>query len=60
MDPAALKRVPTVIAVSSGAAKARSILAGIRGGWFNVLVSDAETVTELLEYADANVEMEAG
>jgi deoxyribonucleoside regulator len=58
MDPAALKRVPTVIAVSNGAEKSRSILAGIRGGWFNVLVSDASTVTELLAYADMHDETE--
>ena len=49
LDPERLRQIPTVIAVSSGADKVRPILAGIRGGWFNVLVSDAATITSVLE-----------
>ncbi|MCG8477792.1 MAG: hypothetical protein MI724_01765 [Spirochaetales bacterium] len=60
MDPDRLKGVPTVIAVSSGAEKVRSILAAMRGGWFGVLVSDADTVSEVLRLADATVGREAG
>tara|TARA_B100000614_G_scaffold261278_1_gene290378 strand:+ start:215 stop:1192 length:978 start_codon:yes stop_codon:yes gene_type:complete len=60
LDPDRLRSIPTVIAVSSGSEKARSILAGIRGGWFNVLVSDEATVTQLLALAGPSPEREAG
>jgi deoxyribonucleoside regulator len=52
LDPDRLKRVPNVIAVSAGEGKAMPILAAIRGGWFNVLVSDSETIEVVLALAD--------
>lgn len=60
LDPAALRAIPTVIAVSSGPGKARSTLAAMRGRWFNVLVSDEQTVAELLALAGESAEREAG
>lgn len=50
--PEALRRIPTVIAVSTGEDKAASIRAAIRGGWFNVLVSDDATVEAMFEMDD--------
>jgi len=52
LEPERLKRIPTVIAVSAGPEKAAPILAAIRGGWFNVLVSDAETIEAVLSLAE--------
>lgn len=52
LGPDRLKRIPTVIAVSAGKDKAAPILAAIRGGWFNVLVSDSETLEEVLKLAE--------
>lgn len=60
LEPAALRAIPTVIAVSSGPGKARSTLAAMRGRWFNVLVSDEQTVTELLALAGDSTQREAG
>lgn len=56
LEPDRLKSIPTVIAVSSGNDKARAILAAIRGGWFNVLVSDEHTVSHILKLAEATDE----
>lgn len=52
LDPESLRRVPTVIAVACGVEKVRPILAAMRGGWINVLVSDADTVEEALALAE--------
>lgn len=41
-----------VIVVASGSQKAKSILAALRGGYINILVSDEETLKLVLEYAD--------
>lgn len=43
-----LSRIPTVIAVAYGIAKSAAILGGLRGGWFNQLVTDAETAKDIL------------
>jgi deoxyribonucleoside regulator len=45
---AALARIPTVIAVAAGAAKAAAIKAGLRTGCVNVLVTDEGTAELLL------------
>jgi len=44
-----LGRVEACIAVAAGAMKVPSVLAGARAGYFNQLVTDAETATALLE-----------
>lgn len=51
LEPDRLKRVPTVIAVSAGSSKVAPLLAAIRGGWFNVLVSDVDTIEAVLALA---------
>jgi deoxyribonucleoside regulator len=45
----ALHRIPCVIAVSGSKAKARPIRAALRGRYCNVLVTDAEAATTVLE-----------
>jgi DNA-binding transcriptional regulator LsrR (DeoR family) len=45
-----LKNAPRRIGVSGGAAKHEAVLAALRGGWINVLVTDEETATYLLEH----------
>ena len=49
LEPEKLKAIPTVIGVSTGRDKVRSILGAIRGGWIDVLISDAATVGAVLE-----------
>jgi DNA-binding transcriptional regulator LsrR (DeoR family) len=44
-----LRRIPSVIAVSGSRAKARPILAALRGRYFKVLVTDAEAAAAVLE-----------
>ena len=46
-----LRRVPTVVAVAAGMAKARAIMGALRTGSVNVLVTDAPTARLLLERA---------
>ena len=48
-----IKKIPTVIAVGAGEYKAGSFLAGIKGHWFNTLISDDETVEKMLEIDSA-------
>jgi len=49
LDIDSLRRIPHVIAVSGGAAKARAILAGLRGRYCNCLVTDASAAQLVLE-----------
>ncbi len=44
-----IKKIPAAIAVGRGEEKAGSILAGIKGEWFNTLISDDETVEKIME-----------
>jgi deoxyribonucleoside regulator len=44
-----LRSIPRVIAVSGSIAKARSILAGLRGRYFSTLVTDADAAAAVLE-----------
>jgi deoxyribonucleoside regulator len=44
----ALRRIPTVIAVAGGVAKAPAIRAALRGGYVDVLVTDAEAAAAVL------------
>ena len=48
VDLETLKTIPTVIAVAGGPAKIRAILAALRGGYFNVLVTDAKAAAAVL------------
>jgi len=47
-DLAALRRIPTTIALATGPEKLGSIRAGARAGWFNQLVTDTSTAQGLL------------
>ncbi len=47
-----LKRIPDIVAVACGAAKTASILGVLRGGYANVLATDAATAQGVLEAAE--------
>jgi DNA-binding transcriptional regulator LsrR (DeoR family) len=44
----ALRHIPVTIAVAVGKEKVDSVIAGARGGYFNHLVTDPATATEIL------------
>lgn len=44
----AMKRIPTVIAVAGGASKATAIVAGLRGGYFDTLITDDKAAERML------------
>jgi DNA-binding transcriptional regulator LsrR (DeoR family) len=44
----ALRHIPVTIAVAVGKEKVDSVIAGARGGYFNNLVTDPVTATEIL------------
>ena len=48
-----LLNIPARIAVAGNSAKADAIYAALSGGYVNILVSDSQTVTKVLELADA-------
>lgn len=48
LEPEALRRIPTVIAVAGGLAKAPAIRAALRGGYVDVLVTDAAAAAAVL------------
>lgn len=60
LEPHHLRSIPAVIAVAYGAAKARAILAALRGGWFSALVTDSVTAEGILRIGDETAQMEAG
>ena len=47
-DMAALQAIPTVMVVAGGIEKAPAILAALRGGYLDILVTDAVTATAVL------------
>ncbi len=47
-----LSKIETVIAVATGNEKAPAIAGGLRGGWFNCLVTDLETASAVLKLTD--------
>ena len=47
-----LREIPTTIAVAAGVVKVPSILTGAASGYFNQLVTDADTALALLEAGD--------
>ena len=49
LDADALRRIPKVIAVSGSVAKARAIVAALRGGFVGCLVTDAHTAQAVLQ-----------
>jgi deoxyribonucleoside regulator len=51
LDADSLRHIPRVIAVSGGVAKARAILAGLRGRYCNCLVTEARAAQMVLELA---------
>ncbi|MCS7251368.1 MAG: sugar-binding domain-containing protein [Anaerolineae bacterium] len=53
--PEASRRIPMVIAVAGGVAKALAIRAALRGGYVDVLVTDAEAAAALLTLEGAMV-----
>lgn len=52
IEPALLKRVPRVVGVAGGRRKTAAILAALRGGWINVLITDRRTAECLLSGND--------
>lgn len=48
IDLESLRSIPTVIGVSGGVVKAPAILAALRGGYVNTLVTDAATASHVL------------
>jgi DNA-binding transcriptional regulator LsrR (DeoR family) len=46
----ALRHIPVTVAVAVGKEKVESIIAGARGGYFNRLVTDPATATEILAH----------
>jgi DNA-binding transcriptional regulator LsrR (DeoR family) len=49
-----LKRADQRIAVSGGKSKHRALLAAVRGGWINVLVTDEESAQYLLQHGPSS------
>lgn len=54
LDEQKLRRIPRVIAVAGGIAKAAALRAALRGGYASVLVTDAITSAELLRLDSRN------
>ena len=48
MELEALRHIPVTIAVAVGKDKVESIIAAARGGYFNHLVTDPATATDIL------------
>ena len=49
-----LRKAPRRIGVSGGSSKHEAVLAAVRGGWINVLITDEETAQFLLEQGPSN------
>ncbi len=47
-----LRHVPWSILVAGGTAKVAPILGGLRGGYFNTLVTDDDTARALIDFAE--------
>lgn len=45
-----LKRVPRRVGIVGGQHKARAVMGAIRGGYINILITDVDCATELLNY----------
>ena len=48
-----IRRIPDKIGIASGEKKAVSVIGAIRGGFINILVTDAECAKRLLKYSEA-------
>ena len=48
IDPDTLRRIPRRIGIAGGNGKHAAIRAAVRGGWVNVLLTDAQTAASLL------------
>lgn len=48
IEPASLKKVARVVGVAGGQRKSQAILAALRGGWINMLITDRKTAEDLL------------
>jgi DNA-binding transcriptional regulator LsrR (DeoR family) len=48
ISAAQLRRIPEVIGIGGGLEKAEAIAAALRGGWINVLITDAGVARRLL------------
>ena len=57
LDLASLKRIPTVIAITTGKDRASAILAAIHGGYVKTLVTDSNTARQVLR---VNTERKSG
>lgn len=49
-----LTKIPTIVAVAGGVTKAPAIVAGIRGGYLNTLITDDRAALRMLEMAPAS------
>jgi DNA-binding transcriptional regulator LsrR (DeoR family) len=49
IEPASLRKAHRVVGVAGGRRKLRAILAALRGGWINVLITDQRTAASLLD-----------
>lgn len=58
-DIEALRTIPTVMACAGGIKKASAILAALRGGYLDLLVTDAVTATAILSLSESNGETAA-
>ncbi|MNP76955.1 Transcriptional regulator LsrR [compost metagenome] len=45
----ALATIPTVVGVAGGVPKAEAIVAALKGGYINALVTDQDTAAEMLK-----------
>ena len=48
-----IRRIPDKIGIASGEKKAVSVIGAIKGGFINILVTDAECAKRLLKYSEA-------
>jgi deoxyribonucleoside regulator len=48
-----LKRIPAVIGIAGGSGKAKAILAALRGGYINYLITDEDAADWILAHLDA-------
>jgi DNA-binding transcriptional regulator LsrR (DeoR family) len=48
IDPDTLRKIPRRIGIAGGDGKHAAIRAAVRGGWVNVLLTDAQTAASLL------------
>ncbi|MDR1824671.1 MAG: sugar-binding transcriptional regulator [Bifidobacteriaceae bacterium] len=56
----ALRRIPRVVAMAGGAAKAQAMVAAARGGFYDTLITDDKAAARILQQADELWPLSAG